>query len=212
MILIQIRTKKLDLWGQRRNQFVWIRISVCYSSIAGLQIYGGPGSLSHDFKIWPITFQGNGPSGPILFSCEKSHFSKNFHLTASLQTPQNRKYMSLINTVKPALSSHSKKDKTKILITNGSLMKVERIAECSPWSILQYFWPTLSDNWSSFLSGHLRQILLYNQQMSTVVSLICLGPSFQKMTHHFLLHGSLRPTNLEKNLKPWHCADQVTHL
>ena len=38
--------------------------------------------------------------------------------------------------------------------------------------------------------------------MSTVVSLICLGPSFQKMTHHFLLHGSLWPTNLENNLKP----------
>ena len=38
--------------------------------------------------------------------------------------------------------------------------------------------------------------------MSTVVSLICLGPSFQKMTNHFLLHGSLWPTNLEKNLKP----------
>ena len=30
-------------------------------------------------------------------------------------------------------------DKTKILMTNGSLMKVESIAECSPWSILQYF-------------------------------------------------------------------------
>ena len=78
-------------------------------------------------------------------------------------------------------------------------------------------------NWSSFLSGHLRQILLYNQQsiyiicinkclcqcvgkayyeMSTVFSLICLGPSFQKMTHHFLLHGSPRLTNLEQNLKP----------
>ena len=41
--------------------------------------------------------------------------------------------------------------------------------------------------------------------MSTVVSLICLGPSFQKMTGHFLLHGSLWPTNLEKNLKPWTC-------
>ena len=37
----------------------------------GLQIYGGPGSLSHNFKIWPITFRGRGPSGPILFSCEK---------------------------------------------------------------------------------------------------------------------------------------------
>ena len=44
-----------------------------------------------------------------------------------------------INTVKPALSGHSKKDKTKILMTNGSLMKVKSIAECSPWSILQCF-------------------------------------------------------------------------
>ena len=59
----------------------------------GLLIYSGLGSLSHDFKIWPITFQGSGRSGPILFSCEKSHFNKNIHLTASLQTPQNRKYM-----------------------------------------------------------------------------------------------------------------------
>ena len=58
----------------------------------GLQIYGGPGSLSHDFKIWPITFQG---SGPILFSCEKklTLIKKNIRLTASLRTPQNRKYM-----------------------------------------------------------------------------------------------------------------------
>ena len=35
------------------------------------------------------------------------------------------------NTVKPVLSGHSKIDKTKILMTNGSLMKVESIAECS---------------------------------------------------------------------------------
>ena len=42
-------------------------------------------------------------------------------------------------TVKPALSGHSNIDKTKILKTNGSLMKVESIAECSPSSILQYF-------------------------------------------------------------------------
>ena len=34
-------------------------------------------------------------------------------------------------TVKPVLSSHSKIDKTKVLKTNGSLMKVESIAECS---------------------------------------------------------------------------------
>ena len=41
--------------------------------------------------------------------------------------------------IKSVLSGHSKIDKTKILMTNGSLMKVESIAECSPWSILQYF-------------------------------------------------------------------------
>ena len=44
-----------------------------------------------------------------------------------------------MNTVKPVLSGHSKIDKPKILMTNGSLMKVESIAECSPRSILQYF-------------------------------------------------------------------------
>ena len=31
-------------------------------------------------------------------------------------------------------------------MTNGSLIKVQSIAECSPWSILQYFWPLLSHN------------------------------------------------------------------
>ena len=47
-------------------------------------------------------------------------------------------------------------------------MKVESIAECSKaWSILQYFGPALSDNLSwkpilvFFLSGRLRQVLLY---------------------------------------------------
>ena len=37
-----------------------------------------------------------------------------------------------------------KKDKTKILMTNGSLMEVKSIAECSPWSILQCFSPALA--------------------------------------------------------------------
>ena len=51
-------------------------------SKAGLHIYGGPGSLSNDFKIWPITFQG---SGPILIVVKKSHFSYFVFLTVSLQ-------------------------------------------------------------------------------------------------------------------------------
>ena len=55
-------------------------------------------------------------------------------------------------TFKPVLSGHSEIDKTQILMTNGSLMKVESIAEC----FLQYFLPALSDNrsknqlWSPF--------------------------------------------------------------
>ena len=50
---------------------------------------------------------------------------------------------------------------------NGSLMQVKSIAECSPWSILQYFWYALSDNryWKPvlvfFLGDRLRQVLLY---------------------------------------------------
>ena len=37
----------------------------------------------------------------------------------------------LPGTVKPVLSGFSKIDKTKVLKTNGSLMKVENTAECS---------------------------------------------------------------------------------
>ena len=47
---------------------LWSKFHHDIQPATGLQIYGGPRSLSHDFKIWPITFQG---SGPILFSCEK---------------------------------------------------------------------------------------------------------------------------------------------
>ena len=57
-------------------------------------------------------------------------------------------------TVKPVLSGHSRIDKTKILMTNGSLMKGKSIAECST---------CINQNRSFvfFLSGRLRQILLY---------------------------------------------------
>ena len=37
----------------------------------------------------------------------------------------------LISKIKPVLSGHSKIDQTKVLKTDGSLMHVESIAECS---------------------------------------------------------------------------------
>ena len=73
-------------------------------------------------------------------------------------------------------------------------MKVKRIAECSPWSILQSFWTALRDNWSSFLSGLLRQVLLYNQQSVYIYAYKCLCQCMGKVylwvvwyawAHHF---------------------------
>ena len=54
-----------------------------------------------------------------------------------------------------------------VLNTNNRLMQVKSIAECSKGSILQYVWPSLSYGLSLrflfflFLSGRLRQVLLY---------------------------------------------------
>ena len=67
---------------------------------------------------------------------------KNLYLQGLSAFCMNVEKPSLIeecHTVKPVLSGHSKIDKTKILMTDGSLMMVESIAECSLWSILQIF-------------------------------------------------------------------------
>ena len=63
-------------------------------------------------------------------------------------------------------------------MTDGSLMKVKSIAECSPWSILQYFWPALSNNCSLkpvnglFESGGVTQVLLHFNKNTDIISLI----------------------------------------
>ena len=57
---------------------------------------------------------------PVFVGCHTGHRSWSFLLFSLLP-----------NTVKPVLSGHSKIDKTKVLLTNGSLMKDESIAECS---------------------------------------------------------------------------------
>ena len=71
------------------------------------------------------------------------------------------------------LSGHLKLDKTMVLMTNGSLMQIESIAE---WSILQNFWPALSDNWSwnpifgLSESDRFRQVLLVHEESSNETS------------------------------------------
>ena len=55
----------------------------------------------------------------------------------------------------------TKIDKTKILMTNDCLMKVKSIAECSPWSILQYLTCILRKPiFGLFESGRFTRVLL----------------------------------------------------
>ena len=69
-------------------------------------------------------------------------------------------------TVKPVLSGHSKRTPKLVFNTDYRLMQVKSIAECSPWSILQYFRPSLGYHFPlrplicPFLSGRLGQVLL----------------------------------------------------
>ena len=53
----------------------------------GFQIYGGPGSLTHDSKYGPPLSKAVGPVDPSFLVVKKSLFNKNIHLTASLRTP-----------------------------------------------------------------------------------------------------------------------------
>ena len=72
-----------------------------------------------------------------------------------------------LHTVKPVLRGHSKRRPKLVFKTDHRLMQVKSIEECSKGSILQYLRPSLSYHLSLiswfclFLSGRLRQVLLY---------------------------------------------------
>ena len=85
-----------------------------------------------------------------------------------LQLEPKSNVLAQLNTVKPVLSRHSKIDKTKIFKTNGSLMQVKSIAECSLGAFCNTFDLHLAilslgnQFLVFFLSGRLRQVLLYS--------------------------------------------------
>ena len=64
-------------------------------------------------------------------------------------------------------NGHSQKEPKLVFKTIYRLMQVKSIAECSPWSILQYFRPSLSYHlplrslFCLFLNGRFTQVLLY---------------------------------------------------
>ena len=51
-------------------------------------------------KYVPSISKAVGPVDPSFLVVKKPHFNKVIHLTASLRTPQIRKYMYVVNTVK----------------------------------------------------------------------------------------------------------------
>ena len=82
-------------------------------------------------------------------------------------------------TVNPVLSGHSKRTEKMVFNTNHRLMQVKSIAECSKGSILQYFRPSLSNHFPLrpficlFLSGRLRQVLLYAVETELFYVAVC---------------------------------------
>ena len=102
--------------------------------LSGRQIYGWPRSLSHDFKIWPITFKAVSPVDPSILVVKKSHLNKKIPSDSRSTNSTKQKVHVGSQNSKTCLKQPLKNDKTKILIANGNLMKVKRIAECS-----QYF-------------------------------------------------------------------------
>ena len=70
----------------------------------------------------------------------KQSKSKTLIAGAYLRVRKNACVYNLTLQVQQNLSLAATQNRQKtILMTNGSLMKVESIAECSLWSILQYF-------------------------------------------------------------------------
>ena len=94
-----------------------------YKLISGVSMVIDKGT-DHNLICWLIKFLEN----HILY----------FHVIHLLRLHLRHKLVNR-NTVKPVLRGHSKLDKTKILMTNGNLMKVKSIAESSKGSILHYF-------------------------------------------------------------------------
>ena len=71
----------------------------------------------------------------VLSAAQSLNGANEVHVTVLTSTSNKRSFIygcvGSCSTVKLVLNGHSKINKTKVVKTNGSLMKVESIAECS---------------------------------------------------------------------------------
>ena len=92
----------------------------------------GPGHCPMISKYGSSLSKAVGPVDPSFLVVRKYHFNKKYssHSESTNSTKQKVHVGTCSQYSKTGLKQPLKKDKTKILITNGSLMKVESIAEC----------------------------------------------------------------------------------
>ena len=85
----------------------------------------GPGHCPMISKYCPSLSKVVGPVDPSFLVVEKSHFDKKYSSYSKSTNSTKQKVHVGSQYSKTCLKQSLKKDKTKILITNGSLMKVE---------------------------------------------------------------------------------------
>ena len=139
--------------------------------------------LGTRMSVPPFYFESNAQTvlanggALVLFSgnCVHRHTPPHFFVLLMYIMILKRNLKNKTTTVKPAISGHSKRRLKLVMKTVYHLMQVKSIAECSKGSILQYFRPSLSNHLSLrslfclFLSGCLRQVLLYFLMNSNVI-------------------------------------------
>ena len=113
--------------------------SMEFKPLQAFRFMVGPGHCPIISKYVPSLSKAVDPVDPSFLVVKISHFNKKYSSYSESTNSTKQKVHVGSQYSKTCLKQPLKKDKTKTLITNGSLMKVKSIAECSPWSILQYF-------------------------------------------------------------------------
>ena len=70
-----------------------IKLAEVITMVQAFRLMVGPGHCPMISKYGPSLSKAVGPLDKSFVVVNTSHFNKNSHLTASLRTPQNRKYM-----------------------------------------------------------------------------------------------------------------------
>ena len=115
---------------------------VLFWAVQAFRLTVGPGHCPMISKYGPSLSKAVGPVDPVFLVMKKSHFNKEYSSYSKSTNSTKQKVHVGCQYGKTCLKQLLKKDKTKIL------------KHLVTWSILQYFWPALSDNWSSFLINY----------------------------------------------------------